>query len=108
KAANESWNAILKIKGKPDADITVYRAGRANKLNVGDWVTFSKEYAKQSLEGPEKVYSFKVKAKDVLFAGDDVNEFGYYPKSQLIDIWNKAQKTKPKKKTAQTPQKRKV
>ena len=93
KAANESWDALQKIKGKPDAEITVYRAGRADKLNNGDWVTFSKDYAKQSLEGDvEKVYSFKVKAKDVIFAGDDINEFGYYPKSQLTDFYQKATK----------------
>lgn len=94
KAANESWVALQKIKDKPNAEITVYRAGRENKLNSGDWVTFSKDYAKQSLEGTEKVYSFKVKAKDVIFAGDDINEFGYYPKSQLTDIWNEANKAK--------------
>lgn len=90
KAANESWSALQKIKGKPDAEITIYRAGKKNQLNTGDWVTFSKKYAADSVEGAEKVYSFKVKAKDVLFAGDDINEFGYYPKSQLTDIWNKA------------------
>jgi len=92
-SARESWTALQKIRDNPDADITIYRAGRENKLNTGDWVTFSKEYAKQSLEGDvEKVYSFKVKAKDVIFAGDDINEFGYYPKSQLTDIWNQANK----------------
>ena len=68
KVANESWSALQKIKGKPDAEITVYRAGKADKLNTGDWVSFSKDYAKQSLEGDiEKVYSFKVKARDVIF-----------------------------------------
>jgi hypothetical protein len=92
KAATESWNVLQKIKGKPEAEVTLYRAGAKNELNTGDWVTFSKEYAKQSLEGMEKIYSFKAKAKDVIFAGDDINEFGYYPKSQLTDIWNKAQR----------------
>ncbi len=92
KAANESWQALQKIKGKPNAKIIVYRAGAKNELNTGDWITLSKEYAKQSIEGTEKVHSFKVIAKDILFAGDDINEFGYYPKSQLTDIWNKANK----------------
>ena len=94
KAANESWQALQKIKGKPNAKIIVYRAGAKNELNIGDWITLSKEYAKQSIEGTEKVHSFKVIAKDVIFAGDDINEFGYYPKSQLIDIWNKENKKK--------------
>ena len=94
KAANESWQALQKIKGKPNAKIIVYRAGVKNELNIGDWITLSKEYAKQSIEGTEKVHSFKVIAKDIIFAGDDINEFGYYPKSQLTDIWNKANKKK--------------
>ena len=96
KAANESWSTLKKIKDNPDAEITIYRAGAKDKLNTGDWVTFSKEYAKQSVEGTEKVHNFKVKAKDVIFAGDDINEFGYYPKSQLTDLWKQAQKTKEK------------
>lgn len=92
KAANESWDVLLKIRNKPEAEITVYRASPKNELRNGDWITLSKEYAKQaSLEEGTPVNSFKVKAKDVIFAGDDVNEFGFYPKSQLTDIWNKAQ-----------------
>jgi hypothetical protein len=96
KAARESWNVLQKIRNNPEAEVTVYRAGREKKLNIGDWITFSKEYASQSLEAPEKVYSYKIKAKDAIFAGDDINEFGYYPKSQLIDIWNEAHKQAPK------------
>lgn len=94
KAANESWNALQKIKDNPEAEITVYRAGAKNELNNGDWITFSKDYAKQSVEGTEKVHSFKIKAKDAIFAGDDINEFGYYPKEKLTDIWNKSQPPK--------------
>jgi hypothetical protein len=93
KSARESWGVLQKIRNKPEAEVTVYRATRQNQLNPGDWVTFSKTYAQESVEPntPEKVYSFKVKAKDVIFAGDDINEFGYYPKSQLTDIWKQAQ-----------------
>jgi len=85
KAAKESWDVLRKIRGHPEAEVTVYRATPKKELNTGDWVTFSKEYAKQSLEpkSAEKVYSFKVKAKDVFFAGDDINEFGYYPGKQV-------------------------
>lgn len=89
----QSWKALLSIRGKPEGEVTIYRAGRKNKLNIGDWVTFSEEYAKDSIEGDEeKVYSFKVKAEDVVFAGDDVNEFGYYPRTELTKIWEKVQK----------------
>lgn len=90
KAANESWSALQKIKDNPEAEVTLYRAGAKNELNTGDWVTFSKDYAKQSLEGTEKVHTFKAKAKDVIFAGDDINEFGYYPKSKYEEIYNQA------------------
>lgn len=82
KTYQESFSAIQKIKGKPNAEITIYRAAPKDELNNGDWITLSKEYAKQHAEGKEgfKVFSRKVKAKDVFFAGDDINEFGYYPK----------------------------
>ena len=89
KAAQQSWKVLQKIRNNPEAEVTVYRAGRENKLNNGDWITFSREYANQSLEAPEKVYSFKIKAKDAIFAGDDINEFGYYPKSKLLSEYEK-------------------
>ena len=95
----ESINALEKIKGKPNADITIYRASPKNELRNGDWVTLSKEKARlESLEENVPINSFKVKAKDIQFAGDDITEFGYYPQkeiSQLTDVWNKAQ-IKPK------------
>jgi len=92
KSTRESWEAVKKIRNNPEAEITVYRATRKKQLNNGDWITFSKNYAEDSIEpnSGEKVFSFKIKAKDAVFAGDDINEFGYYPKSQLTDIWNKA------------------
>lgn len=77
----ESISALLKIKGKPEATVTVYRASPKSELNKGDWISLSKKYAKQeSLSEGTKVHSFKVKAKDIQFAGDDINEFGYFPK----------------------------
>ena len=96
KAANESWNVLQKIRNNPEAEVTVHRAGATNKLNTGDWITFSKDYAKQSVEGTEKVTAFKIKAKDAIFAGDDINEFGYYPKSQLTALWHEAQEQSKK------------
>ena len=91
KSASESWKVLQEIRDNPEAEINVYRAGAKNELNPGDWVTFSKNYADISAEGGEKVHSFKVKAKDVIFAGDDINEFGYFPKSQLTSLWQQAQ-----------------
>lgn len=90
-AVKESWDALMKIRNKPEAEITVWRATPKNELNIGDWVSFSKKYAEGegAAEGT-KAYPFKVKAKDVLFAGDDINEFGYFPRTQLEDIWKQA------------------
>lgn len=78
---DESIRALLKIKGKPEAEVTVYRASPKSELNKGDWISLSKKYAQgESLSEDTKVHSFKVKAKDIQFAGDDINEFGYFPK----------------------------
>lgn len=78
---DESIRALLKIKGKPEAEVTVYRASPKAELNKGDWISLSKKYAQgESLSEGTKVHSFKVKAKDIQFAGDDINEFGYFPK----------------------------
>jgi hypothetical protein len=80
----ESVAALRKIRGKPNATVTVYRAAPNNTLNYGDWISLSKAYSKQhgmaddpSADVP--VHSFKVKASDVRWAGDTLEEFGYYP-----------------------------
>lgn len=81
EASQESIRAILKIHNKPDADVVVYRATPKNELNDGDWISLSKKYAEgESLDEGVDVFDFKVKAKDIQFAGDDINEFGYFPK----------------------------
>jgi hypothetical protein len=81
----------MKAKGNPDAEVTIYRAvpneDSITSINEGDFVTLSPKYAE--IHGAEgygpngndagKVISQKVKVKDIYFAGDDVNEFGYYP-----------------------------
>lgn len=82
-ADKQSIAAILKIRGKPNAEITVYRASPKNELNSGDWITLSKAYAEQeALTEGVKVNSFKVTAKDVKWAGDSLNEFGYFPRGK--------------------------
>jgi hypothetical protein len=83
----ESVAALRKIRGKPDATVTVYRASPKNTLNEGDWISFSKAYSKQHgmADDPSSdvpVHAFKVKAKDVRWAGDTLEEFGYYPSKE--------------------------
>ena len=57
----------------------------AQKLNInsGDWVTLTKEYAKDhgesALKGDYKIISKKVKAKDLWTNADSIHEFGYHP-----------------------------
>jgi hypothetical protein len=91
----ESVEALLMLKGDPEAEVTIYRAAPKDELRIGDWVTLSENYAEgEALKDETEVHSFKVKAKDIHFAGDSINEFGYYPETrvqELIDIWNQAQ-----------------
>ena len=80
----ESVAALKRIRGKPDAIVTVYRAAPKATLNSGDWVSFSRAYSKQHgmADNPSEdipVHAFKVKASDVRWAGDAIEEFGYYP-----------------------------
>lgn len=83
KSSQESLRALKKVKGNPDAEITIYRATPGNKINPGDWITLSKTYAnwhnQSQFNGKANVLEMKVKAKDIQFAGDDINEFGYFP-----------------------------
>jgi hypothetical protein len=92
-ANQQSYRAIMKAKGNPDAEVTIYRAvpneDNITSINEGDFVTLSPKYAEiHGAEGygpggndPGKIISQKVKVKDIYFAGDDVNEFGYFPEA---------------------------
>lgn len=79
----ESLNALRKVRNKPNGMITIYRATPGNKINPGDWVTPSRKYAElhnnSQLNGAGNILELKVKAKDILWGGDDINEFGYFP-----------------------------
>lgn len=86
KENKESFEVIKEIKGKPNAEITIYRATTSNEINDGDWITLSKTYAqihnKSNLDNKGNIVSMKVKASEIRFAGDDLNEFGYFPKKK--------------------------
>jgi hypothetical protein len=89
----ESYNIAKKVRGNPDGVVTIYRAvpneDKINKINQGDFVTLSPKYAEvhgssgygRSGNDPGKIISEEVKVKDVYWAGDDINEFGYFPQS---------------------------
>ena len=96
KYNKESLNVLKKVRNNPEAELTIYRATVGNKINSGDWVTPSKSYAEyhnnSQFDGKGNILEMKVKAKDIQFAGDDINEFGYFPNndtkySQQNDKW---------------------
>jgi len=82
--------AVSRTHNKPWAPITIYRAvpkdiSRA-KINVGDWVTTSRAYAKEHGEahlgghGAYKILKLIAHARDLYTAGDSLAEWGYYPR----------------------------
>ena len=87
----ESFQIIQKVRGNPEAEVTIYRAvpneESISAINPGDFVTISKKYAElhgESGYGKDgtdkgKILSIKVKAKDLRSEGNDLNEFGYFP-----------------------------
>ena len=74
-AAYERREALRKMPDEP--------SNQVNKINAGDWVTLTREYAKDhgesALNGEYKIISQKVKAKDVFTNADSIHEFGYQP-----------------------------
>lgn len=86
KYLSETMQQLNKVRNKPDAEITIYRATTGDSINDGDWITLSKEYAKMhnesQLDNKGKVLEMKVKAKDIQFAGDALEEWGYFPQKE--------------------------
>jgi len=85
-AYRESWAAILKVQGKPNAMIEIFRGvpkGVTN-INSGDWISLSRIYATQhsyDMHGDGKdgdVISMMVRVGDISWDGNDINEFSYF------------------------------
>lgn len=83
RLVDSEWRiAALKTRGKPDAEIEVYRAvpKGVKDINSGDWVTTSKTYASQhgerTLDGDYEIIKRKVKARTLSSEGYPY-EFGY-------------------------------
>jgi hypothetical protein len=91
RADIEAFNLANRVRGNPDAEVTMYRAVPKNAdisaINAGDWVTLTKDYAKthgESVFGKDyKILSQKVKAKDLWTNADSIQEFGYQPQGLL-------------------------
>tara|TARA_R110000851_G_scaffold137013_1_gene272788 strand:+ start:256 stop:1404 length:1149 start_codon:yes stop_codon:yes gene_type:complete len=80
---NKAIRIIQEMKGKPEKAVTIYRAvpKSVKSINSSDWVTTTKEYAQDHMEGEEgwHILSKKVKAKDIATDGNSIHEFGYDP-----------------------------
>lgn len=93
--AQEAIRHIQRVKGNPDATVTIHRAvpHGVTDINHGDWVTPSKAYARQHAmqsDNPKEdwpVISKKVRAADLRTDGDSVNEFGYFPTKGTPEKW---------------------
>jgi len=89
RADIEAFNLAKRVRGNPDAEVTIYRAVPKNadisNINAGDWVTLTKDYAKNHgeavLGNDYKILSQKVKAKELWTNADSIQEFGYQPES---------------------------
>ena len=84
----QSYNAIRSVLNLPNEKVTMYRAVpnivSKPSINIGDWVTLSRQYAKEhgesNLNNDFKILSKKVPARDVFTNADSMHEFGYFPK----------------------------
>lgn len=78
-----SRRAILRSKGDPDAHVWMWRAvpAEVRTFNPGDWVTTSKPYAKQHMEGLDgwHVIARRVRARNLFTEGNSINEWAYWP-----------------------------
>lgn len=88
KADRESLAVINKVRGKPDATVTVYRAvpQGVTTINPGDWVSLSRTYATEhgmhatDAAQDMPVISMEVPARFVVEgSGNSINEWGYQP-----------------------------
>lgn len=81
----KAYEVLQRVKNNPEAEVTIYRATTGDSISEGDWVSLTREYAeshmKHSLQDipNAKILEKKVKAKDVRWAGDSIDEYGYFP-----------------------------
>lgn len=91
----ESIAALQALAGKPDEMVTVYRAAPAGSaIRSGDWVSLSRQYAKDHGEATADGAGFEiieqqVKASDLYTDGNSVNELGYQP--EAVRSYNQAE-----------------
>lgn len=84
--AQRSAKIIAQYQNQPDKMVKIFRQAPKD-MNYGDWVGLSKEYADNHIgNSPDnRLWEREVPASEVMFAGDDINEWGYYPKQVQLD-----------------------
>ena len=84
--ARKSANIIAQYQNQPDKMVKVYRQAPKD-MNYGDWVGLTPEYANfhEGNSPDNRLWEREVPASEVMFAGDDINEWGYYPKEVQLD-----------------------
>jgi hypothetical protein len=98
---------IQRIKGNPDAEVTIYRAipkdATDADIHTGDWITVNRKYAEehgQRFEGGFKIVSKDVRARELFTDGNSIHEAGYWrggakpPSSEAFKKWFKGSKIK--------------
>lgn len=65
---------LKNIINNPNKPVKIYRASPINKLNVGDWVTISRDYAMNiKKQNGGKVFTYEVNASDLRYPNDISN-----------------------------------
>ena len=84
--AQRSAKIIAQYQNQPDKMVKIFRQSPKD-MNYGDWVGLTKEYADNHIgNNPNnQLWEREVPASEVMFAGDDINEWGYYPKEVQLD-----------------------
>jgi hypothetical protein len=89
----QSYNAILDAIDENAQQIKAYRAVPSNlpinEIMNGDWITFSRDYAKMHgesrFDGDYKIIEQIINVEDAWFDGNDINEWGFDNGEQNID-----------------------
>lgn len=95
----KAWEILKRVKGNPDAKVTIYRAypkGTGGTITNGDWVTIVRDYAVEhgeaNLDGNYQIVSKEVKASEVFTNADSLQEQGY--DNGLSEVVNDKKKIK--------------
>lgn len=107
----QAYGKILWAKGRPSRTVTVYRAVPTDAprgINPGDWVTISRQYAKDhgesALGGDYRIQSKRVRTNEIFTNGDSWLEWGYDPQPLDIEYERaKIERRKAKRETADKP-----